>query len=402
MREAIDHFVEGHRRTLVDLCAALVSAPSINPPGDVRGPAEVVRRFLGSHGIETDVADAKPEKPNLVAAVEGSGPGRHLVFNGHLDTLQPDDETRWSVPIFEMGRKDGRLTGLGIGNMKAGLAALALATVYCHERRADWRGRLTFTAVADETIFGPDGAGFLLDARPDLAGDALICAEGPGAMQLAIAEKGLLWIEIVATAAPGQGMTSTRGSGAIARLAEVVAELDRMNDLRLEPPADVDVLRENAGEHGLKVSVNCGRIMGGHFISQLASRAVTEIDFRVPPGMMTADIEARVDAAVRRWPDVSWRRIKGWEPSWTAPGEAVATAMRAAAAIVRGAAPSHVVRMPASDAARWRQRGVPSICYGPQPTLAAGIDDYVFEQDVVDCAKVYALAAIDYLGAGGQ
>lgn len=40
---------------------------------------------------------------------------------------------------------------------------------------------------------------------------------------------------------------------------------------------------------------------------------------------------------------------------------------------------------------------MPGVCYGPQPTLAAGIDDYAEEQDVIDCAKVYALAALEYL-----
>jgi succinyl-diaminopimelate desuccinylase len=64
-----------------------------------------------------------------------------------------------------------------------------------------------------------------------------------------------------------------------------------------------------------------------------------------------------------------------------------------AASAVRGQPPRLVVRLPGSDARRWRDLGVPAICYGPQPTLSAGIDDYAEEQDVVDCAKVYARAA---------
>jgi succinyl-diaminopimelate desuccinylase len=46
--------------------------------------------------------------------------------------------------------------------------------------------------------------------------------------------------------------------------------------------------------------------------------------------------------------------------------------------------------LPGSDARRWRELGVPAVCYGPQPTLSAGVDDYANEQDVVDCAKIYA------------
>jgi succinyl-diaminopimelate desuccinylase len=48
-------------------------------------------------------------------------------------------------------------------------------------------------------------------------------------------------------------------------------------------------------------------------------------------------------------------------------------------------------------ASRWRTHGIPAVCFGPQPELASGSDDYVNEQDVVDCAKIYALAALAYL-----
>ena len=109
-----------------------------------------------------------------------------------------------------------------------------------------------------------------------------------------------------------------------------------------------------------------------------------------PPG------DTRAAAAVE---GVRWERIKGWDPNWTVPGEAVARAVGAAAARVRGAAPAPVVRLPASDGSRWRARGLPAICYGPQRELASGVDDYAVEQDVVDCAKVYAGAAVAYLNA---
>lgn len=66
---------------------------------------------------------------------------------------------------------------------------------------------------------------------------------------------------------------------------------------------------------------------------------------------------------------------------------------------MRGARPDAVVRLPASDGSRWRARGIPAICFGPQPLLASGIDDYVEEQDVVDCAKIHAMAALGYLAA---
>jgi len=43
---------------------------------------------------------------------------------------------------------------------------------------------------------------------------------------------------------------------------------------------------------------------------------------------------------------------------------------------------------------------VPSVCYGPQPTLSAGVDDYAEEQAVLDCARVYARAALRLMKHG--
>jgi len=392
-----DAYVDDHRDRLIDLCGRLVAAPSVNPPGDTTAAVAAVAAFLADRGLGCEQPRRTAHKPNLVAVAEGRAPGRHLVLNGHLDTIPPGDEAAWSVPLYEMTRRDGRLYGLGMGNMKGAVAALTLAYGFLARHRDLWPGRLSLTAVPDETVFGPDGAAFLLETRPELLGDALICGEGPGDMGLAIAEKGVCWIEVAAAAPPGQGMLTERRSSAIAQLAEAIVELDQLNDLRAIAPADAACLADTAGEHGLRVSANPGKISGGHFISQVATRAAVEIDFRVPPGLTLDGIERKVAAAASGRPLLQWRRIKGWDANWTGTASPIVTAVARAAEQVRGRLPPPVVRLPASDASRWRALGVPALCYGPQPLLASGTDDFAVEQDVVDCAKVYALAALAYL-----
>ena len=395
----VDRFIDRERNTLVDLCRQLVEAHSVNPPGDTRAAAEVVSAYLTNSGIDCQVLSRTDLKANVVSTCSGDGEGRHVVLNGHLDTIPPGDESDWSMPPFSLTRQDGRLYGLGMGNMKAAVAALACAYVFLHRCRDRWLGRVSLTAVPDETVFGPDGAAWLLEEHSWLRGDALICGEGPGGMALAVAEKGVLWLAIEAQAPAGQGMLSRRGRSATARLAQVIAEIDALNELFGTPPPQVAILAEHAGEEGLRVSVNTGRIEGGRLISQIAVTARAEVDFRIPPGLTISDIESRVNAVVGAVEGVLWHRIKGWEPNWTVPGETVVRAVSGAAERVRGAPPAPVVRLPASDGSRWRALGIPAICYGPQPELASGVDDYACEQDVIDCAKVYALGAMAYLNA---
>ena len=391
-------FAQANRDRLIALCADLVAARSEQPAGDTTAPATVVAAFLSERGFAPEIVAVTPTKPNIVCSIEGARPGPHLVFNGHLDTLNPGDEAAWSAPVWSLGREGGRMTGLGIGNMKAGSAALAMAFVGLAEHRERIAGRITLTLVADEVVFGPDGAGFLLDRDPSLLGDFVVNAEGPGALGLAVAEKGLLWLAVEAAAVPGQGMLTTRNSSATARLARLLAIVDDWNDEHSAPPLGL----EDMATPSLRLSVNCGTIAAGNFVSQVAPLARAEIDFRVPPGMTIATIEARVREVADQIGGMVVRRIKGWDPNWTPVGDRLCEAVSEASDAVRGQAARLVVRLPGSDASRWRARGVPAVCYGPQAELASGVDDYVHENDVVDCVAVYMASALILCAGGGK
>ena len=297
--QLVNTWVDARREQLVSLCARLVEAESVNPPGETRRAVAVLEDFLAGEGIAFERIAGVAAKPNLVAGIDGAAPGRHLVFNGHLDTIPPGDPAAWSVPVHALTRKEGRLYGHGMGNMKGAVAGLALASACLATVRPRWRGRLSFTAVADETVFGPDGAEYLLRARPDLRGDAVLCGEGPGAMGLALAEKGRLWIELRAGGRSGQGMLAVRGGTPAAVLAAALAEIDTWNDMRSTPPEGVACLAEHAGEHGLRLSVNIGILEGGRFASQTAPEARAEIDFRLPPGLPLSDLKRVPGRAVR-------------------------------------------------------------------------------------------------------
>ena len=392
-------FAERQREPLVDLCRELVAARSDQPEGNTTRPAAVLAAYLRREGLVPELRAAVPDKPNLVCTA-GAG-GRHLVLNGHLDTLPEGAPGEWTVPPFALGRTGGRLTGLGIGNMKAGTAALAVAFAFLARRPELSEGRLTYTAVADEVVFGPHGAAYLLDTDPGLLADAVLNAEGPGDLGVAVAEKGLLWVELRVAVPPGQGMLTRRGSSAVARLAALLTTLDAWNDELFAMPPAIAAVAAHAGPDGARLSVNVGRIEGGHLVSQVATEVRAQIDFRLPPGLTIAELSARLDALVATVPAASWRVLKGWDANWTDLASPIVASVAAAAEAVRGVA-RPVVRLPASDAARWRMRGVPAVCFGPQPTAASGPDDNVREQDAVDCVAITVVAALGFLRGNGD
>jgi acetylornithine deacetylase len=131
------------------LLASLVGINSVNPsliPGAAGEPeiARFLKRWLDERGIQTEMHDAAPNRPSVIARVPGKGGGPSLLLNAHLDTVGID-----GMPDpFNARIEDGRLYGRGAYDMKGGLAAcmLALADI----RPGELAGDVFLAAVADE------------------------------------------------------------------------------------------------------------------------------------------------------------------------------------------------------------------------------------------------------------
>src|SRR5439155_24402267 len=156
--------------------------------------------------------------------------------------------------------------------------AMCLATVILNRHRAAWNGHLSMTAVSDEVMFGERGSVFLLSERPDLAGDFMISGEGPGYMGFAVAEKGLLWLDIEARSPGGHASRALRGETAVMKLAGLLARVDAMNDIYATVPPELSGVTGGEGNLGLRVSLNAGTIAAGTVRSQVPTRARAQLD----------------------------------------------------------------------------------------------------------------------------
>lgn len=109
------------------------------------------RQLLSKLGFELNEIAVDPERVNLAAVLKGTGGGRSLLFNGHVDTVAPFKPENWSSgDPWKPVRQGEDLIGLGSADMKGGLTAACLAMAALCEAGIRLNGELQHPLVSEE------------------------------------------------------------------------------------------------------------------------------------------------------------------------------------------------------------------------------------------------------------
>ena len=204
--------------SLVEMARGIVAIPSAYPPGDINAVAEHVARMMERlPGVEVERHRTAPHVLNVVARLRGNRPGRRIVLNGHLDTFPRDPVAQWNADPTGQVRGD-RLYGLGVSDMKGGVAASIFALRLMSAHRDAFAGEMVATFVGDEESMGVLGTQALLDTVPHARGDAMICADAGSLAVLRFGEKGMLWLRLTARGRSAHAAHVHRGDSAVDRL----------------------------------------------------------------------------------------------------------------------------------------------------------------------------------------
>lgn len=404
--------IDSQRSSIIEFCSTLIQRPSPNPPGDTRAASEVVRGLLEAHGLPVEVVTDQTYTPNLISSVKGAKPGRHLVLIGHMDTYPVGDLEKWVKPPFGGNVQDGRLYGVGAGDMKGGLTALIFAYVTL-AKRGGFNGSLSLLAVSDEMNFSPHGARMLVERRPDLLGDAVLDSEPTSPDFILFGEKGMVWIEIVCRGQSAHGSYAPKANNAIEEMMSVLNELKPLRDWQVALPPDVDqALKAGGGTRGMDpaaltyandellslVTVNFGLIEGGRKINMVADECRAEVDIRLPPGLTCHPVIDMLDKVFAGREFARYRVIQMTEPTWSDPNGELFRLMRANVSEVCGVQPRFEIGVPASDTRLFRLRGIPAAMIGPRVQNEGAPNESIPVEDLITCTKVFTLTASDYLG----
>ena len=406
--------VEARREELVDLTRELIRFPTVNPPGEAYRPcAEFIGRRLARRGFALEYVRAEGTagdserwpRLNVIARRESGLPGPCVHFNGHIDVVQTG--AGWTVEPFAGTVRDGKLFGRGACDMKGGLAAAIVAVEALVDSGAPFPGALEISGPVDGESGGYGGVHYLAErgffSPPRV--DHVIIPEPLNVDRVCIGHRGVWWAEIETHGRIAHGSMPFLGDCAVRHMNAV---LDRFES-ELYPKlaarkTDMPVVPSGARHSTLNInSIHGGQAeSAGYPAPCVADSCRVILDRRL---LIEEDMEGAKDeirqlleqlAKDRDGFRYSMRDIFEVRATMTDRDGPVARSTAAAIRRVLGRQPEFICSPGTYDQKHIDRIGKLRDCiaYGPGILdLAHQPDEYVVIDDMVNSAKVMALAA---------
>ncbi|HZU81527.1 MAG TPA: M20/M25/M40 family metallo-hydrolase [Polyangiaceae bacterium] len=252
-------WLDDKQQAMEESLARLVDVNSYteNPEGG-RKVGAMLRALFGFEGVHAAVCPSERFADHLVFRTRPEQPNRGAVaLLGHLDTVFPPGS-------FEGYRRDGHLArGPGVLDMKGGLVVVAFALkALASAGMLASAPPLRVVVVGDEEVGSPEGQGVIAAA---ISGSSacLVFEAGRRADAIVTRRKGTGSVTAVAHGrAAHAGNAHEQGANAVWALARFVDAAQLLTDY----PGGV--------------TVNVGRIAGGHSKNTVPDRAEAQIDVR--------------------------------------------------------------------------------------------------------------------------
>ena len=169
----------------VELLKKLIATPSVSR--NEKDAADIMEQTIRSYGFEP-----QREANNIWMIDPHYDESRPtLLLNAHIDTVKP--VASWTRDPFSPDVEDGVLYGLGSNDCGGGLCSLLQIFRMLTEKPQHYN--LIYLASAEEEVSGKDGITRALPLLPHI--DLAIVGE-PTGMNPAVAEKGLMVLDVIA------------------------------------------------------------------------------------------------------------------------------------------------------------------------------------------------------------
>jgi acetylornithine deacetylase/succinyl-diaminopimelate desuccinylase-like protein len=407
------------RNELAQLGCDLTSIPS--PTGQEKGMAEFILAWFDASGLKSVRQDVEVDRPNAVGVLKGTGGGLSLSFNGHTDTSYTGTsaDLRMVADIEPEAELKGRIVGdkvqgLGISNMKGGLASFMMAGKALRKSGIKLGGDVIFAAVVGEISRSPIGPWQSQEYRGEGVGtrhllthgmhsDYAICCDGSD-MRIVWTQTGVVQAKITTFGKPEAAWGTKRVAypmekvNAIVKMTRIIEAIEQWG-AQFEEKYIYD-----SPTGPLYPKVNIGAIEGGapYRPNYFPGVCSIYVDIRMPPQVRPLAIKNEVEAALNALGlayelDV-YKSLLGHEGRNVEP--LVQSAQQSFQHLF-GEPLKHESPDRASiwtDTNLYNEVGIPAIKIGPRGRRISARNEEIEINEMVKAAQLYALIALDICG----
>ena len=385
----------------LDTLAEMVRCKSYSETEGERKLAERMVEIMTDMGLEAHLQPVEADRVNAIGVWRGTGGGKSLLFNGHLDT-NPVAEG-WTVDPWGGLVDDKFIYGIGVSNMKAGDAASLCAVRTLIENGRRLKGDVILTYVVGEL---QGGIGTYAAVQAGTRADYFINSEPTDLQALTMhAEAFMFAIELT-----GVTRHMSKREEAVDAIRAACALVPQLTDLVFsDAPSDA--------HRGIN-RVHVGTIRGALGRSFEEWRPPQVADFvrmtgsgRIGPGQSQdnalKDLRTVLDRLEMDWPGLNSEvrieapRGKTSMPAFEVPKDArIVTALNAAYEAIRGAPqPTGAITPPGyygTDAGHlYAHGGMEGVVCGPGGRYNTMPDERVDIPDYLDMIRIYLLTMCD-------
>lgn len=342
--------------------------------------------------------------PNVVGVLKGTGGGRSIILNGHIDVVPEGDRNDWRDDPFSGFIDDEKIYGRGSTDMKGGSVSLLLAMEAIINSNIQLKGDVIFQSVIEEES---GGAGTLAAVLRGYKADGAIIPE-PTNMKIFPKQQGSMWFRITVKGKSAHGGTRYEGVSAIEKAMHIIAKLQELEKTRNQNITDP------LFKHiPIPIPINIGKLHSGQWPSSVPDLATIEGRIGVAPDeeMESAAKELEVNltnlAKVDKWlsqnpPKIEWFGGR-WLPGNLDVSHPLIETLSASFERVQG-------KQPQIEASPWGTDGgilatvgdTPVVVFGPGVTeVAHDANEYISIKEVFDAAEIIALTMVKWCGVRG-
>lgn len=382
--------------SLVSALQGLLRIPSVW--GDAAA-LTTAAQYLAGHLDEVGVDAALPFSgtagmPNLLARWGGNDETA-VIFNGHMEVYPPSQS--WTRDPFGGEISDGRIYGVGVSDMKAGTAALAMALKMLAQAGIALRRDVVMLGVPNHF---EGGEGTRQALRDGLRAEFAINGE-PSGLKVLTGQRGIAYVEVTVHGRAAHTTALDIGVNAVDRAARVVQEVLAMPITGRDGQVLSDV----------KIC-NVAQISGGVAHNLVPERCEITFDFRFPGSQSQEEVLADVRHAVERALDrldehpvevaLEATCVKNPRSSLRIePDEPIVNVLADAHQAVTGRRAEHALHQAWPDTPIFWESGIKAVTYGPGSMDCYWDDESVSIAEYLTAIRTYALAAIELAGVRG-